>query len=219
MGQDYSDMELFSFHSTSKGLEGEYDMRFCFYVVIFLFSGLICRCGKRGGYVEFQGIDPSARELFYKMQSVNLCPNVLGQMYALNFLAGLVLVLVLELGLDSENWSLSSFSFGFSLQLKYFSFFSALGCIVDPPKPGQPSHANWFEEREAIFASLQRRAKTVQDTLNQLEGVSCQTVEGALYAFPTITIPKSAVEAAKALGIPFIFLFSRLINFLCFIFL
>lgn len=136
MGQDYSDMELFSFHSTSKGLEGE--------------------CGKRGGYVEFQGIDASARELFYKMQSVNLCPNVPGQI--------------------------------------------ALGCIVDPPKPGQPSYATWSNERQAVFDSLQRRAQIVRDTLNQLPGVSCQTVEGALYAFPTITIPKRAVEVARALG-------------------
>jgi hypothetical protein len=77
---------------------------------------------------------------------------------------------------------------------------SALGCIVDPPKPGQPSYAQWFEERQAVYASLQRRAKIVRDTLNQLKGVSCQTVEGALYAFPTITIPKKAVEAAKSIG-------------------
>ena len=36
--------------------------------------------------------------------------------------------------------------------------------------------------------------------MNELEGVSCQPIEGALYAFPTISLPPKAVEAAKAKG-------------------
>jgi aspartate/methionine/tyrosine aminotransferase len=136
MGEEYKDMELFSFHSTSKGLEGE--------------------CGKRGGYVEFQGICQSVNELYYKCQSVNLCPNVTGQI--------------------------------------------ALGCIVDPPKPGEPSHKLWHKERTDIYESLRRRAKIVEQSLNKLEGVSCQPVEGAMYAFPQITLTKSAIRAARALG-------------------
>lgn len=36
--------------------------------------------------------------------------------------------------------------------------------------------------------------------LNNLEGVSCNPVEGALYAFPRITLPPKAVEAARLQG-------------------
>lgn len=33
-----------------------------------------------------------------------------------------------------------------------------------------------------------------------MEGVSCQPLEGAMYAFVKITLPPKAVEAAKAKG-------------------
>lgn len=36
--------------------------------------------------------------------------------------------------------------------------------------------------------------------LNRLEGVSCNAAEGALYAFPRVTLPEAAVAAAKKLG-------------------
>ena len=37
--------------------------------------------------------------------------------------------------------------------------------------------------------------------LNKLEGVSCNAAEGALYAFPRITLPERAIEEAKKLGV------------------
>jgi len=55
-----NELELLSFHSTSKGLVGE--------------------CGKRGGYVEMTNIDESVKQEFYKLVSVNLCPNIIGQL-------------------------------------------------------------------------------------------------------------------------------------------
>eukprot|EP01125_Pyxidicula_operculata_P010808 TRINITY_DN355_c1_g3_i2.p1 TRINITY_DN355_c1_g3~~TRINITY_DN355_c1_g3_i2.p1 ORF type:complete len:503 (-),score=100.60 TRINITY_DN355_c1_g3_i2:272-1780(-) len=58
--KDYSAVELLSFHSTSKGFIGE--------------------CGKRGGYVEFTNIDEQAKQEFYKLVSVSLCPNIVGQL-------------------------------------------------------------------------------------------------------------------------------------------
>lgn len=54
------DVELFSFHSTSKGLLGE--------------------CGRRGGYYECSGIDPAVMAQLFKVASVSLCSNVLGQL-------------------------------------------------------------------------------------------------------------------------------------------
>lgn len=38
----------------------------------------------------------------------------------------------------------------------------------------------------------------VADTFNSMEGFSCNTVQGAMYAFPRIVLPPKAIEAAKA---------------------
>ena len=57
------------------------------------------------------------------------------------------------------------------------------------------------EEREALQASLNRRAARLVDALNALPGVTCPRVEGALYAFPELTMPSKAVEAAEARGV------------------
>lgn len=54
-----SDVELASFHSVSKGVMGE--------------------CGMRGGYVELFNMGSEVRDLTYKVLSVSLCSNVLGQ--------------------------------------------------------------------------------------------------------------------------------------------
>ncbi|KAI8378502.1 pyridoxal phosphate-dependent transferase [Blakeslea trispora] len=59
MGSEYANQELFSFHSTSKGMIGE--------------------CGRRGGYFECVNIDPEILEQVYKISSISLCPNVHGQ--------------------------------------------------------------------------------------------------------------------------------------------
>jgi aspartate/methionine/tyrosine aminotransferase len=74
------------------------------------------------------------------------------------------------------------------------------GLMVNPPKPGAPSHALYEKERDTILASLKRRATKLSATLNECTGVRSNTVEGAMYAFPSITLPAKAVEAAKAAG-------------------
>lgn len=65
----------------------------------------------------------------------------------------------------------------------------AVGLMTNPPKPGQPSYEVYAEERDAILSSMKRRATLLTEALNKLEGVSCNEIEGAMYAFPTITIP------------------------------
>jgi len=61
MGGDIAkDVEIISFHSVSKGFLGE--------------------CGKRGGYMQLQNVNEDVIALFYKMVSVNLCPNLVGQL-------------------------------------------------------------------------------------------------------------------------------------------
>jgi aspartate/methionine/tyrosine aminotransferase len=51
--------ELISFHSVSKGTSGE--------------------CGLRGGYHVFTNIHPDTVAQFYKLSSIGLCPNTIGQ--------------------------------------------------------------------------------------------------------------------------------------------
>ena len=53
------DLQLVSFHSTSKGLIGE--------------------CGRRGGYMELHHIDPYVQSQLYKLASSDLCSGVVGQ--------------------------------------------------------------------------------------------------------------------------------------------
>ena len=46
--------------------------------------------------------------------------------------------------------------------------------------------------------SYKKRAKIITEVLNSVENVKCNEVAGAmLYAFPRITLPKQAIEAAK----------------------
>ena len=53
------ELELVSFHSTSKGLIGE--------------------CGRRGGYMELHNIDADVHAQLYKLASAGLCSGVAGQ--------------------------------------------------------------------------------------------------------------------------------------------
>ena len=58
--------------------------------------------------------------------------------------------------------------------------------VVNPPQPGEPSYESFTAEKEGVLASLALRAKLVADTFNTMEGFSCNTVQGAMYAFPQV---------------------------------
>lgn len=61
MGEPYaSQLELISFHTVSKGVYGE--------------------CGLRGGYFDMMNIHPGTVAELYKVASINLCPNTVGQL-------------------------------------------------------------------------------------------------------------------------------------------
>eukprot|EP00197_Chlamydomonas_leiostraca_P004497 CAMPEP_0202860566 /NCGR_PEP_ID=MMETSP1391-20130828/2221_1 /ASSEMBLY_ACC=CAM_ASM_000867 /TAXON_ID=1034604 /ORGANISM="Chlamydomonas leiostraca, Strain SAG 11-49" /LENGTH=503 /DNA_ID=CAMNT_0049539759 /DNA_START=129 /DNA_END=1640 /DNA_ORIENTATION=- len=72
--------------------------------------------------------------------------------------------------------------------------------MMNPPQPGDPSYDLYIQEKRAILGSLKRRAELLVAGLNQLEGVTCNPAEGALYAFPRITLPRRAIEEAARLG-------------------
>ena len=75
-----------------------------------------------------------------------------------------------------------------------------MSLMVQPPKVGDHSYAQWRAEREGVLASLRRRAHFFTDMFNELEGVTCNFTEGAMYSFPQLHLPKKAIEAAKAAG-------------------
>lgn len=129
---------LVSLHSTSKGFVGE--------------------CGRRGGYMEVINFPSDVHDQILKMASINLCPNVSGQI--------------------------------------------CCTLMMTPPAPEQPSHQLYVQERDAVLGSLARRASKLVEQLNKLPGVTCNDAEGALYAFPRITLPPAVHEAAAAKGKP-----------------
>merc|ERR1719277_1897909 len=126
--------EVFSFHSVSKGVTGE--------------------CGLRGGLVHCHNVDQGVIEQMYKLASISLCSNVLGQ--------------------------------------------ALMASVVTPPPMGGPSRAAWEAERNEIYAALKRKAKRVTERLNSIEGISCQPIEGAMYAFPQVTIKGEILKKATA---------------------
>jgi alanine transaminase len=48
---------------------------------------------------------------------------------------------------------------------------------------------------------MKRRSIKLVAGLNALEGVSCQPAQGAMYAFPNVTLPEKFIEEAKAGGL------------------
>ena len=48
-----------------------------------------------------------------------------------------------------------------------------------------------------MLDSLKVRAKMVYEMLNSIEGIRCNEVMGAMYAFPRISLPKKAIEEAE----------------------
>ena len=83
-----------------------------------------------------------------------------------------------------------------------------VGLMVNPPKKGQESYGNfiliiideYIKEKNDILSSLKRRALTLVENLNKVDGVSCNNAQGAMYAFPKIIIPEKACKEALSKG-------------------
>lgn len=54
-----------------------------------------------------------------------------------------------------------------------------------------------------VLGELKKRAQLVTKAYNQVEGVKCQEVQGAMYAFPRIFLPDKAIAEAKVRKIDF----------------
>ncbi|KAH0704024.1 alanine aminotransferase 2-like isoform X1 [Solanum tuberosum] len=85
--------------------------------------------------------------------------------------------------------------------------------VMSPPKVGDESYESFAAEKEGILSSLARRAKTLEDAFSNLEGVTCNKAEGAMYLFPRINLPNKAIKAAEeAKTAPDAFYARRLLN-------
>lgn len=62
-----------------------------------------------------------------------------------------------------------------------------LDCVVNPPQPGEESYEQFIKEKTAVLQSLAERAKMVAETFNRIPGITCNPVQGAMYAFPRVS--------------------------------
>ncbi|KAA0197871.1 hypothetical protein HAZT_HAZT005338 [Hyalella azteca] len=67
-------------------------------------------------------------------------------------------------------------------------------CVVNPPVAGDPSYESFEAEKGEVLRSLAQRAKLVAETFNTVPGMSCNVVQGAMYAFPQISMPPKVSE-------------------------
>jgi alanine transaminase len=78
----------------------------------------------------------------------------------------------------------------------------AVGLMMKPPKPGEPSYSLYEEETRSTFESLQRKGHKLAEGLNTFEGVACNAPQGAMYLFPRISMPAAAIQRAEEKGMP-----------------
>ncbi len=74
-------------------------------------------------------------------------------------------------------------------------------CMVHPPKPGDPSYGCYASERERILGGLKERAALLAQGLNEIPGIECNLVAGAMYAFPRITLPAGRTDSDYCLAL------------------
>jgi aspartate/methionine/tyrosine aminotransferase len=66
--------------------------------------------------------------------------------------------------------------------------------LVTPPKPGGPSWPLYERERRDILEALRRKAAIVSKGLGAVEGMHCNEVTGAMYAFPRLELPPGVTD-------------------------
>uniref|UniRef100_A0A383W5D9 alanine transaminase n=1 Tax=Tetradesmus obliquus TaxID=3088 RepID=A0A383W5D9_TETOB len=163
--------ELISFHSVSKGTSGE--------------------CGLRGGYHVFSNIHPDTVAQFYKLSSIGLCPNTIGQ----------VVVSTLCNPPQPGDPSYELFAKERADELASLSRRAALvsGAFNSLPNMSVvPTEAAMYAFPQ--LASLSRRAALVSGAFNSLPNMSVVPTEAAMYAFPQVHMPLGALAAAEAAG-------------------
>ena len=74
-------------------------------------------------------------------------------------------------------------------------------CMVRPPRPGEPSFERYARERDGVLGELRKRAVLLADGLNRIPGIHSNVVAGAMYAFPSITLPPGRTDEDYCLAL------------------
>ncbi|CAB1323977.1 unnamed protein product, partial [Coregonus sp. 'balchen'] len=77
----------------------------------------------------------------------------------------------------------------------------ALEIMVNPPRPGDPSHHKYTQEILTNRITLAQNAQRAWEFLIGLPGVSCQPVMGGIFIYPRLSLPPEVVEQAKSDGL------------------
>jgi len=64
------------------------------------------------------------------------------------------------------------------------------------PAPGDASYESFNAEFNGVYQSLKERAGLLVTELRKMPGIECQTIEGAMYAFPNLKLPPRFCEEA-----------------------
>lgn len=150
-----SNTEIISFHTVSKGAYGE--------------------CGLRGGYMEMHNMDPMVMDEIYKTASINLCPNLPGQV---------------AMGLMVNPPKPGDHS--------YSQFIREKTEIIESMKRRARRITDAFNALEGV--SCQETEGECFYVMIYMLSLTLRIILGAMYSFPRITLPPAAIEAAKAMG-------------------
>uniref|UniRef100_A0AAV2KXC5 alanine transaminase n=1 Tax=Knipowitschia caucasica TaxID=637954 RepID=A0AAV2KXC5_KNICA len=71
-----------------------------------------------------------------------------------------------------------------------------LSLMVRPLKPGDPSYCTYTEEKKDIAQTLRRNCRRACEVLNNLPGVSCETVLAGIYLYPCVNVPTAVMKQA-----------------------
>lgn len=61
-----------------------------------------------------------------------------------------------------------------------------MDCVVNSPQPGEPSYELFVKEKAEVLKSLAERAEMIAKAFNSMPGIKCNSVQGAMYAFPQV---------------------------------
>ncbi|WP_306591589.1 aminotransferase class I/II-fold pyridoxal phosphate-dependent enzyme [Geothrix sp. 21YS21S-4] len=78
---------------------------------------------------------------------------------------------------------------------------AATYAMVRPPKSGTPSHPQYAAEKAAILDALRQRATLLAEGLNRIDGIRCNVIAGAMYAFPSVELPAGRTDSEYAMAL------------------
>ncbi|GAB1604840.1 alanine aminotransferase 2-like [Argonauta hians] len=73
----------------------------------------------------------------------------------------------------------------------------AIAAITNPPESEEPSYDLHEEEKSFVLGQLKKKAGLATELFRSIEGITCNEIQGAMYCFPRIHLPKKAIEEAR----------------------